>query len=477
MIKFKRLTIALAALFIASATAWADGTLLTTITASADFQSGSKTFDNIATVTLDGNFYGTTDWDGNGTITVTPAAGVTITSVKFISTVGNTTVEDTTAPFQAVQAYDSNLSHIRYDVDGEKGDYAVDKIEVYGTVSTPLDLTEVTAGKQWKIEAMPAGNVTLNVAYFAKAKLAMSDDAEPVALAPKAKTGLKATTSDAIIEPGTVDLFPTNDPQGTLMYYTSQSATPAPDYDTEGWSKDVPTAEKFAEGNVYVWYYIKGADAVAPETPSDLNTCSDSDISATPLTVKLLAPPTIDVTFAKGYSTHYYEEGLALDKAYDALKFYAVTAVTAEKVTLTEIEAKAVPAKTPFVAYNAGSEALTMAMKQKASAAVTSAAQFKGTAEAKTMTAQSGCYVLRNGDSTPTFRLVEGAGRGWIDLGTASGTRSLGFDFGDGTTGINSLKAEQDAAGDWYDLQGRKLQGAPQRKGAYIHNGKTIIIK
>ena len=163
MIKFKRLTIALAALFIASATAWADGTLLTTITASADFQSGSKTFDNIATVTLDGDFYGTTDWAGNGTITVTPAAGVTITSVKFINSNGN--IEDTTAPFQAVQAYDSNLSRIRYDVDGVKGDYPVEKIEVYGTAGTPLDLTEVTAGKQWKIETMPAGNVTLNVEY------------------------------------------------------------------------------------------------------------------------------------------------------------------------------------------------------------------------------------------------------------------------------------------------------------------------
>ena len=163
MIKFKRLTIALAALFIASATAWADGTLLTTITASADFQSGSKTFDNIATVTLDGNFYGTTDWYGNGTITVTPAAGVTFTSVKFISDTGN--IEDTTAPFQAVQAYDSNLSRIRYDVDGVNGNYAVSSIEVYGTAGTPLDLTEVTPGKQWKIAAMPAGNVTLNVEY------------------------------------------------------------------------------------------------------------------------------------------------------------------------------------------------------------------------------------------------------------------------------------------------------------------------
>ena len=190
------------------------------------------------------------------------------------------------------------------------------------------------------------------------------------------------------------------------------------------------------------------------------------------------------ITFAKGYSTHYYTESLVLDEKQNGLKFYAVTAVTDEKVTLTEIEAKGIPAETPFIAYNAGAEAVTAKMGLLKADDVTSAEQFKGTAEDKTMAAQSGCYVLRNGDTTPTFRLVEGAGtlpahRCWIELGTAAGTRSLGFDFSDDATGMSEalrVKSEE-SAGDWYDLQGRKLQGAPLRKGAYIHNGKTIIIK
>ena len=189
------------------------------------------------------------------------------------------------------------------------------------------------------------------------------------------------------------------------------------------------------------------------------------------------------ITFAKGYSTHYYTESLVLDEKQDGLKFYAVTAVTDEKVTLTEIEAKGIPAETPFIAYNAGAEAVTAKMGLLKADDVTSAEQFKGTAEDKTMAAQSGCYVLRNGDTTPTFRLVEGAGtlpahRCWIELGTAAGTRSLGFDFGDATGMSEALRVKsEESAGDWYDLQGRKLQGAPLRKGAYIHNGKTIIIK
>jgi hypothetical protein len=172
-----------------------------------------------------------------------------------------------------------------------------------------------------------------------------------------------------------------------------------------------------------------------------------------------------------------------LDEKQDGLKFYAVTAVTDEKVTLTEIEAKGIPAETPFIAYNAGAEAVTAKMGLLKADDVTSAEEFKGTAEDKTMAAQSGCYVLRNGDTTPTFRLVEGAGtlpahRCWIELGSNASTRSLGFDFGDGTTGIKTIGQSDDIqSDDYYDLQGRKREGTPQRKGTYIHNGKTIIIK
>ena len=45
------------------------------------------------------------------------------------------------------------------------------------------------------------------------------------------------------------------------------------------------------------------------------------------------------------------------------------------------------------------------------------------------------------------------------------------------TTGIenvqrNSVKGQRD---EWYDLSGRKLNGMPNAKGVYIHNGKTVI--
>ena len=189
-----------------------------------------------------------------------------------------------------------------------------------------------------------------------------------------------------------------------------------------------------------------------------------------------------EITFPKGYSTHYYNESLVLDEIRNSLKFYAVTAVTSEKVTLTEIEGKAIPGGTPFIVCNETAEPITAVMGMLQADDVTSAEQFKGTAEDKIMGSQSNCYILRNGDSTPTFRLVEGAGtlpahRCYIDLGAVAGSRSLGFDFGDGTTRIEELKNGRIEEGEYYDLQGRKHQGTPQRKGVYVKDGRKVIVR
>ena len=164
-------------------------------------------------------------------------------------------------------------------------------------------ITWDNAAKTATIASMPAGNVEVNVNYFAQAELAMSTDATPVAIAPAAIPGVPANTDDPIVTPGTVANIGTSEvPQGTLMYFVRQStgntAPTAPDYNTEGWSEDVPTANGLAEGDVYVWYYIKGAEPAQVADRTDANTCSDSDIM--PLgsngIVTLAAEPTYDLT-------------------------------------------------------------------------------------------------------------------------------------------------------------------------------------
>ena len=45
------------------------------------------------------------------------------------------------------------------------------------------------------------------------------------------------------------------------------------------------------------------------------------------------------------------------------------------------------------------------------------------------------------------------------------------------TSDIRTIDGEQYAIDSWYDMNGRKLQGKPTRKGMYIHSGHKTIIK
>ena len=44
-------------------------------------------------------------------------------------------------------------------------------------------------------------------------------------------------------------------------------------------------------------------------------------------------------------------------------------------------------------------------------------------------------------------------------------------------SGIESIRLSEAANDVWYDLQGRRLQGALKQKGIYIKNSRKIIIK
>ena len=55
---------------------------------------------------------------------------------------------------------------------------------------------------------------------------------------------------------------------------------------------------------------------------------------------------------------------------------------------------------------------------------------------------------------------------------------SLAIGFGGGeTTGINTVNGKMESDGQYYDLNGRKLNAAPTQKGVYIINGKKAVIK
>jgi hypothetical protein len=182
--------------------------------------------------------------------------------------------------------------------DDENRDISCDitvSCEAVGGAASAVEVAWNKAAKTGTF-TMPGGNVELEPEYFAVAEF--TDGGAPTGIA-----DIKATTDDDIVKAGTVkNIGSSTTPQGTVMYYAVQSATAptAPDYDATGWTDKVPTATDFAEGNVYVWYYIKGAEPASGTDRTDANTCSDSEITALGTTgyVTLLAAPKYNAEFA-----------------------------------------------------------------------------------------------------------------------------------------------------------------------------------
>ena len=171
--------------------------------------------------------------------------------------------------------------------------------------ATPVPLTwdAATPNTATLTNGMPAGNVTVSVEYFAQAEFATSTDGT---LAPAPIPNVPANTDAPIVTAGTVaNIGTTEVKQGTLKYFviqpTDNTIPDAPTYDTEGWSENVPTANELKQGDVYVWYYIEGAEPATIAERTDANTRSDSDIK--PLgangIVTLDPEPTYDVSLNK----------------------------------------------------------------------------------------------------------------------------------------------------------------------------------
>ena len=97
------------------------------------------------------------------------------------------------------------------------------------------------------------------------------------------------------------------------------------------------------------------------------------------------------------------------------------------------------------------------------------------------MGGDSKLYYPKNGITINAFRaffqlrdFVAGEPSG---TGSAKGIGEFVLDFGDETTSLNEelrMKSEE-SVGDWYSIDGRRLQGKPTAKGVYIYKGKKVI--
>lgn len=68
----------------------------------------------------------------------------------------------------------------------------------------------------------------------------------------------------------------------------------------------------------------------------------------------------------------------------------------------------------------------------------------------------------------------------YLRIHASEAVESLVIDWGDGTTGIGSLTlvpSPEGKGGEWYSVDGLRLNGRPTRRGVYIHNGNKVVIK
>ena len=193
-----------------------------------------------------------------------------------------------------------------------------------------------------------------------------------------------------------------------------------------------------------------------------------------------------EVTVPAGeYVTFYAAEKLKVEDT-DA-KLYTITAVneTAATATLSDPITVA-PANTPLLVYNSNSAEKKFLLLPTDDGAdnVTPATEFKGTLTATQIAAST---TTQNNYAFNGLKFVwvktaisVAANKAWLEISssTPASARTVKLVFGDSdTTGIDSIERTENADGDWYDLNGHKLQVAPKRKGVYIHNGRKEVVK
>ena len=206
--------------------------------------------------------------------------------------------------------------------------------------------------------------------------------------------------------------------------------------------------------------------------------------------------PSFTVTLFEGYEvkvpageyvTYFRDEPLYADPVSSAdAKLYTISSVSTTDGTATLSDAIATaPSSTPLLVYNAGNTDATFLLipaDAEPNLTLTVAPEFIGTTEATTIPASTdglNNYAF-NGKKFIWVKsaLAIGANKAWLAIPVTNNARTINLVFDDGSaTGIDGVTRTDDQDGDYYDLNGRKLDKKPTRKGVYIQNGRKVVIK
>ena len=188
---------------------------------------------------------------------------------------------------------------------------------------------------------------------------------------------------------------------------------------------------------------------------------------------------TLSVT-AAGYATLYLDFAATIPAGVEA---YTVTAVNDGYVTLTQV-AGVLPANTGVI-VKADEGEYTFAYSADEAADV-AGNLLKGTVADEYIT-EDACVLSKGANGIGLYGAIKNqldgtawlnnANKAYLPAGEVSGAASYSFAFGEGTTGVDEVKAENgNVKGEIYDLTGRRVE-AITAPGIYIVNGVKRVVR
>jgi hypothetical protein len=205
--------------------------------------------------------------------------------------------------------------------------------------------------------------------------------------------------------------------------------------------------------------------------------------------VAFFMPNTYQLVIGAGeFATFYEDWNVKFDEdTPEGVNFYTIASVSGETAVLSTALEGVVAGQTPLLVYNGTETVLQVTIvptTETAEATPSFAEQFRGTATEKEFTAAdmetADFYALSGGK---IFVQVEGEGtlaanQCWLQFNheLTSGARSINIVF-DETTKITNTNITNLTNGNWYDLNGRKLDKMPTKKGVYLFNGRKVVVK
>ena len=481
----------LALLITAVGGAWAqEESLLTTITATGTEQASYSTA-NMATVSFSTTAQGSSQylanwgWWGYGWIaTVTAAEGYTITKCIFYDD-ANRTATDSEAPFVVETTEEDKTPRINgTPIDGgNQWSKGIKTIEVYGYV-TPAAPTE------------PDVEVTTNAAEegatFTEATFAMPAFDATAEYELVRDMGYKVAFSGV---PTRARLA--KDGDGKFHFADGLTFQLLDNIDAAN-PKDITSAEgiTFMVGEVvpfdfegHTFYQLDKetlvplADFLADAHLGNYAICAvastgEYDGSFTSGRIELFQGYEVEVP-AKEFITYYKDEPLYVED--EAAELYTIESVNGDQAVLSD-RSDAMPSNTPMLVYNKSNETKVILLIpcNEPDLAITVAPEFQGTLTGTSIAASTEGqtnYAFNGKAFVFVKNAIEvGPNKAWLSVNTGVPSARITLVFDD-ATGVGSIENGKLTIDNWYDLNGRKLQGMPTKKGVYILNGKKVVVK